>query len=66
MKTLIIVLLFVTVFTVIAGIGAFVTQWAWNLVMPYLFKLPNISLLQAFGINILIGTIRSVFVVRSK
>lgn len=52
------------IFLVIAGLGAFITQWAWNLVMPYLLKLPSISFWQAFGINVLIGMVRSVVVVK--
>lgn len=45
---------------VIFGIGALVTMWAWNLVMPYLFHLPQINIWIALGINILIGMIKPV------
>jgi hypothetical protein len=35
-----------------------ITWWAWNLVMPYLFHVKTISLLQAFAINLLLSLIK--------
>jgi hypothetical protein len=58
------VAIFMVAFVVIVVLGAFVTQFAWNIVMPYVFKLPAITFLQALGINLLIGAVRTVVTVK--
>jgi hypothetical protein len=48
----------VTLFTVIFGIAllfAFPTMWLWDWLIPTLFGLKEITLLQAAGINMLSG-----------
>jgi hypothetical protein len=37
----------------LAALWALVTWWAWNIVIPYLFGLKTISLIQAFALNLL-------------
>lgn len=52
------VVLLAVVFTVMflsAAVFSFVTMWAWNVVVPAVFGLPEISLLQAFALNLLAG-----------
>lgn len=39
----------------VAGLLAFVTQWAFNGVMVATFSLPAITLVQAFQLNLLAG-----------
>ena len=34
---------------------AFPTMWLWNWLMPHLFNLPQITLWEALGINLLTG-----------
>jgi len=41
----------------ILGIGALITMWIWNLLMPYLFHLPQINVWMAFAINLVLGAI---------
>lgn len=42
---------------IVAAIFALVTQWAWNTVMPSVFGLPTVTLLQAFALNLLAGAL---------
>lgn len=55
-----------TVIKIIGGLGLFLiisallalpTMWLWNWLTPDLFDLKTISFLQAWGINILTGTL---------
>jgi hypothetical protein len=39
-------------------VGGWITMWAWNLVMPVLFHLQTINLMQGIAIDVLISTIR--------
>lgn len=45
---------FIAVF-LIAVLFCFVTQWAWNNFMPHVFNLPEITIYQAFSLNVLQG-----------
>lgn len=38
---------------IVAAIGAFVTQWAWGIVIVPVFGLPPLTLIQAFALNLL-------------
>lgn len=50
----------------LAVIFAFPTMWLWNWLMPVIFKLTEINLWQALGINILSGLLfRSTNTVKS-
>ncbi len=42
----------------LALLWSVITWWAWNLVMPFLFHLPQINLLQAFAINLLTALVK--------
>ena len=51
---------FVVLIVAFALLMAIPTMLAWNYVMPHLFKLPELSLLQAFALNVLAnGLIKS-------
>lgn len=60
------ILFLVTIVPALIFLFSFITMWAWNLVMPALFHLPSISLLQAFALNLLIGIIKGIFKVTVK
>lgn len=40
---------------IIAVLVAFPTMWLWNWLMPQIFGLTTITLMQAFGLNLLTG-----------
>jgi hypothetical protein len=46
---------FLVVILIVAIIIAFPTMWLWNWLMPVIFGLPEISVWQALGLNILSG-----------
>jgi len=45
---------FIAVF-LISVLFCFVTAWAWNNFMPHAFNLPEITIQQAFSLNVLQG-----------
>lgn len=60
------VVITLVVFALVVVATAFLTMWAWNLVMPAIFGLPALTFLQALAINILLGAIRQTIVTVSK
>lgn len=55
------IVLIVLVVIACLSLGGWITMWAWNLIMPALFHLPQITWLMGIAINILIGLIKPVF-----
>lgn len=62
----VIVTLFIVIFLVALALTALLTMWAWNLVMPFLFHLPQIGFWMAVAIDILLGLIKPVFSYATK
>lgn len=48
-------LLFLMGFVLISVLFSLPVMWLWNGLMPEIFKLPEISFLQAIGLNLLCG-----------
>jgi hypothetical protein len=42
---------------IVAAIFGLVTAWAWNTVMPQVFGLPSIDIVQGFALNLLGGAL---------
>lgn len=38
---------------IITGLYTFLIWWSWNLCMPHIFNLPQITLWQGFGLSVL-------------
>ena len=49
------ILLTVIIILPFAALGALVTMWAWNILVPAIFGLAKITFLQAWAVNILAG-----------
>ena len=47
-------------------VGPFITAWAWNTTMPYIFGLKTIGWVQAFALQLLGGIVRAVTTVNRK
>jgi len=63
MKKLMYVVIGLGIIIVILTIGylsTILTQWAWNTLMPHLFKLPKIDFWQAFAFNLLALCFRTI------
>lgn len=52
--------LVIVVVIAVFGLSGWLTMWAWNIVMPFLFNLPVINFWQAIGINVLIGLFKGI------
>ena len=52
------IILVVVGFVGLVFISSFVTRWAWNEAMPYLFSLPVINYWQALALNVLVTSLR--------
>lgn len=55
MEWLINILGTIALIAVLAVLFAFPTMWLWNWLMPFLFGLPEVTWVQALGINVLSG-----------
>ena len=53
---------------IILGLGAFVTMWAWNMVVAGIFHGPSIGIWQALAVNVLLSIVGRgvVYVSKSK
>lgn len=48
----------VIIVTAVIALSAFLTMWAWNIFIVYVFGLKTIGFLQALALNMLIGVVR--------
>lgn len=55
LRALVVFLLTIIVICLAAILVAFPTMWLWNWLMPVLFKLPEVTVWQALGLNLLSG-----------
>lgn len=47
----------ITLAVVLIILGGFLTTWAWNVVIPQVFQLPQIDVIQGIALNVLGWTI---------
>lgn len=61
-----VVALAIVIWGMISLVGAFITMWAWNLVMPAVFGLSVITYWQALAVNLLVGLVKGIITIKNR